>query len=45
VDRAARAHNADLVIIGKGGGPEMPGRLGGHAYAIVRRASCPVLCL
>jgi nucleotide-binding universal stress UspA family protein len=45
VARAARAHHADLVIIGKGGGPEMPGRLGSHAYAIVRRAPCPVLCL
>jgi nucleotide-binding universal stress UspA family protein len=45
VARAARAHNADLVIIGKGGGPEMPGRLGSHAYGIVRRAPCPVLCL
>jgi nucleotide-binding universal stress UspA family protein len=45
VARAARAHNADLVIIGKGGGPEMPGRLGSHAYGIVRRVPCPVLCL
>lgn len=45
VARAARAHNADLVIIGKAGGPDMLGRLGSHAYAIVRRALCPVLCL
>jgi nucleotide-binding universal stress UspA family protein len=45
VARAARAHNADLVVIGRGGAPDAPGRLGSHAYAIVRRAPCPVLCL
>ena len=42
---AARKHNADLVVIGKGGAPELPGRLGSHGYAIVRRAPCPVLCI
>lgn len=42
---AAREHNADLVVIGKGGAPELPGRLGSHGYAIVRRAPCPVLCI
>jgi nucleotide-binding universal stress UspA family protein len=45
VARAARALNADLIVIGKGGAPELPGRLGGHGYAIVRRAPCPVLCV
>jgi nucleotide-binding universal stress UspA family protein len=45
VARAARALKADLVVIAKGGAPELPGRLGGHAYAIVRRAPCPVLCV
>jgi nucleotide-binding universal stress UspA family protein len=42
---AARQHHADLIVIGKGGGPELPGRLGSHGYAIVRRAPCPVLCV
>jgi nucleotide-binding universal stress UspA family protein len=45
VSRAAKAHKADLVAIGKGGAPELPGRLGSHGYAIVRRSPCPVLCL
>jgi nucleotide-binding universal stress UspA family protein len=45
VARAARTHNADLVVIGRGGAPEAPGKLGSHAYAIVRRAPCPVLCI
>jgi nucleotide-binding universal stress UspA family protein len=45
VARAAREHNADLIVIGRGGTPEMWGRLGSHAYAIVRRAPCPVLCI
>jgi nucleotide-binding universal stress UspA family protein len=42
---AAKKHRADIVVIGKGGGPELPGRLGSHGYAIVRRAPCPVLCI
>jgi nucleotide-binding universal stress UspA family protein len=45
VARAARALNADMIVIGKGGAPELPGRLGSHGYAIVRRAPCPVLCV
>jgi nucleotide-binding universal stress UspA family protein len=45
VARAARASNADLIVIGKGGAPEFPGRLGSHGYAIVRRSPCPVLCV
>jgi nucleotide-binding universal stress UspA family protein len=45
VARLARAKNADLVVIGRGGAPELPGRLGSHGYAIVRRAPCPVLCV
>ncbi len=45
VASAARECNADLIVIGKGGGPELPGRLGSHGYAIVRRAPCPVLCV
>jgi nucleotide-binding universal stress UspA family protein len=42
---AANKHNVDLIVIGKGGAPELPGRLGSHGYAIVRRAPCPVLCI
>jgi nucleotide-binding universal stress UspA family protein len=42
---AAEEQSADLVVIGKGGAPELPGRLGSHGYAIVRRAPCPVLCI
>jgi nucleotide-binding universal stress UspA family protein len=42
---AARKHRVDLIVIGKGGAPEFPGRLGSHGYAIVRRAPCPVLCI
>jgi nucleotide-binding universal stress UspA family protein len=42
---AAKKHNADLIVIGKGGAPELSGGLGSHAYAIVRRAPCPVLCI
>jgi len=42
---AARQHKADLIVIGRGGVPELPGGLGTHGYAIVRRAPCPVLCV
>ena len=42
---AAKEYKADLIVIGKGGLPELPGRLGSHSYAIVRRAPCPVLCV
>jgi nucleotide-binding universal stress UspA family protein len=45
VARTATAQDADLVVIGRGGAPELPGRLGSHGYAIVRRAPCPVLCV
>ena len=40
---AAKEHNVDLIVIGKGGAPELPGGLGSHGYAIVRRAPCPVV--
>jgi nucleotide-binding universal stress UspA family protein len=42
---AAKEQNADLIVMGRGGAPELPGRLGSHGYAIVRRAPCPVLCV
>jgi nucleotide-binding universal stress UspA family protein len=45
VARAARVWNADLIMIGKGGAPELPGRLGSDGCAIIRRAPCPVLCV
>lgn len=41
----AKEQKADLIVIGKGGVPELPGRLGSHGYAIIRRAPCPVLCV
>jgi nucleotide-binding universal stress UspA family protein len=43
VARAAREQEVDLVVIGRGGAPELPGGLGSHGYTIVRRAPCPVL--
>jgi nucleotide-binding universal stress UspA family protein len=45
VASAAKEYDADLIVIGKGGRREFPGRLGSHTYAIVRRAPCPVLCV
>jgi nucleotide-binding universal stress UspA family protein len=42
---AAKTYHADLVVMGRGGAPELPGRLGSHGYAIVRRSPCPVLCV
>jgi len=42
---AAKDYNADLIVIGRGGSPELPGGLGSHGYAIVCRAPCPVLCV
>jgi nucleotide-binding universal stress UspA family protein len=45
VARAAATLKSDLVIIGRGGKPEMRGRLGSHAYGIIRRSPCPVLCI
>jgi nucleotide-binding universal stress UspA family protein len=45
VAAAARDRHVDLIVIGRGGAPELSGRLGSHAYAIVRRAPCPVLCV
>jgi nucleotide-binding universal stress UspA family protein len=45
VASAAREHHADLVVMGRGGAPELPGRLGSHGYAIVRRSPCPVMCV
>ena len=34
---------ADLLVIGRGMKESEDGRLGGHAYSIIREASCPVL--
>jgi nucleotide-binding universal stress UspA family protein len=45
VARAAKEHESDLVIIGRGGDPGASGRFGSHAYGIVRKSPCPVLCL
>jgi nucleotide-binding universal stress UspA family protein len=43
VSEEARRHGADLVVIGRGAMHEKLGRLRTHAYAIIRRAPCPVL--
>jgi nucleotide-binding universal stress UspA family protein len=45
VARAAKEHQSDVVIIGRGGDPGASGRFGSRAYAIVRKSPCPVLCL
>lgn len=42
VSEAAKAHQADLVVIGRGG-HSMLGRLGTHDYAIIRACESPVL--
>lgn len=44
VNHAARAHNADLVIIGRGGSGVL-GRLRTHDYAIIQECECPVLSI
>lgn len=44
VSKAAEEHNADLVIIGRGG-HGMLGRLRTHDYGIIRECACPVLSL
>ena len=43
VHLAARSHNADLVVIGRGGHPGLVGRLRTHSYAIIRDSPCPVI--
>jgi nucleotide-binding universal stress UspA family protein len=44
VKHAAKSHNAELVIIGRGGYGAW-GRLRTHDYAIIRACECPVLSL
>ncbi|SRR5712691_44503 len=39
----AQNHQADLVVIGRGMVHDTPGRLGKHAYDIIRQAPCPVI--
>ena len=41
----ATDRDVDMIVVGKGGAPELFGRLGSHEYAIIRRAPCPVLCV
>jgi nucleotide-binding universal stress UspA family protein len=43
VAHAARSHDADLVLIGRGVLPAFAGRLRSHVYSIVRDMPCPVL--
>ena len=45
VAAAARAHEADLVLIGRGALPHFGGRLRTHVYGIIRDAPCPVLSI
>jgi len=42
---AAAAHEADLVIIGRGLIQQMLGRLRSEAYTIIREAPCPVISI
>lgn len=42
VRRVATEQAADLVVIGRGSVPGL-GRLGSHAYSIIRHAPCPVI--
>ncbi len=42
---AALAKRADLVIVGRGGGEGILGRIRADGYAIIREAPCPVLSL
>jgi nucleotide-binding universal stress UspA family protein len=44
VSSTAQSHNADLVIIGRGGNTLL-GRLRTHDYAIIRECECPVLSI
>jgi nucleotide-binding universal stress UspA family protein len=41
--RAAQAHNADLLVIGRGSAAGLFGRLRTNAYAIIRQSPCPVV--
>jgi nucleotide-binding universal stress UspA family protein len=43
VCRAAQAHNADLLVIGRGSAAGLFGRLRTNAYAIIRQSPCPVV--
>ncbi len=43
VKEAARAVQADLVVIGRHVGSGILGRLRAHAYAIIRESPCPVV--
>jgi nucleotide-binding universal stress UspA family protein len=45
VAAAARTHEADLVLIGRGALPHFGGRLRTHVYPIIREAPCPVLSI
>lgn len=43
VCRAAEAHHADLLVIGRGSAAGLFGRLRTNAYAIIRQSPCPVV--
>lgn len=43
VEHAAKSHNADLVICGRGHATRTLGRLRTNVYAIIRQSPCPVI--
>lgn len=45
IRHAALAHEADLILIGRGVTQRMLGRLRSAAYAIIREAPCPVISI
>lgn len=45
VTGAAKAHGADLLIVGRGRAPEIFGSLRSHVFSIIRDSPCPVLTI
>lgn len=45
VTRAAKAHGADLLVLGRGRAPEIFGSLRSHVFSIIRDSPCPVLTI
>ena len=45
VTRAAKAHGADLLVVGRGRAPEIFGSLRSHVFSIIRDSPCPVLTI
>jgi nucleotide-binding universal stress UspA family protein len=45
VTQAAKAHGADLLIVGRGHAPQVFGSFRSHVYSIIRDSPCPVLTI